>query len=206
MAEVPAARLGADAARWLRGIGSVETQPGLTEEELAGAERAFGFEFPDDLRTFLASALPVRDRELEDDPYRATVFGFPDWRNGDPEHLRAQVEFPVTGVWHEIERGHWPRAWGQRPSPADRALRTARRRLADVPRLVPVYTHRYLPSGRGTWGHPVLSVQGTDIVCYGADLADYVRREFALDEWEAAHPPGSHEFPAATVSFWKDYV
>ena len=68
-----------------------------------------------------------------------------------------------------------------------RARRTTRPRSpppgppwSPCPRLVPVYSHRYLPAGRGASGHPVLSVMQTDIICYGADLDDYLYREFGL--------------------------
>lgn len=44
----------------------------------------------------------------------------------------------------------------------------------DDPRL----GHRYLPAGRGTYGHPVLSIYQTDIIVYGTDLADYISCEF----------------------------
>jgi hypothetical protein len=200
------AQLGVEASRRLRETGPVEMQPGLTETEFVEIERRFGFEFPDDLRAFLASTLPIWAGAYDADPDRATIFGFPDWRNGDPELLRLQVEFPVEALLDDIERGHWPNAWGERPLRADRALGVARRRLGEVPRLVPVYAHRYLPSGRGTWGHPVLSIRGSDIIYYGADLPDYFWHEFAPAEWEEAHPYGSFEFPPATASFWKDYL
>ena len=35
--------------------------------------------------------------------------------------------------------------------------------------MIPVYAHRYLPAGRGTHGHPVLSIWQTDIIVYGTD-------------------------------------
>jgi hypothetical protein len=74
----------------------------------------------------------------------------------------------------------------------------ARARLAEVPQLVPVYEHRFLPAGRGTSGHPVLSVWQTDIIYYGRDVADYIHQEFrgrnqdTIDEAEA------------TAAFWRD--
>jgi hypothetical protein len=65
------------------------------------------------------------------------------------------------------------------------------RLLANVPRLVPVYAHRYLPAGSGTSGHPVLSVHSlSDTIVYGVNLEDYVIQEF-------------HE-PEVTVAFWRD--
>jgi hypothetical protein len=64
---------------------------------------------------------------------------------------------------------------------------------------VPVYGHRYLPAGAGTFGHPVLSVMQTDIIVYGADLADYIQREFAGQ-------PGFSGQVEATVEFWRDLL
>ncbi len=73
-------------------------------------------------------------------------------------------------VWHD--------SWSERPAERDAALEVARLHLARVPRMVPVYSHRYLPAGRGTFGHPVLSIWQTDIIYYGTDLIDYVHQEF----------------------------
>ena len=105
----------------------------------------------------------------------------------------------MEGVLFDVEQnGFWYDGWGRRPSPVADALAVARRRLADVPRLVPVYGHRYLAAGRGSAGHPVLSVQQTDIIVYGTDLADYLRREFdPAPGTPRGHVPG-------VVAFWRD--
>lgn len=97
--------------------------------------------------------------------------------------------------------GFWYDGWGPCPSDAASALATATRMLAQVPRMVPVYGHRYLPGDPGTLGHPVLSMWQTDIIYYGLDLADYIDREFGRrgpgeDPWE----------PRASVDFWRDLV
>ncbi|GLY14451.1 hypothetical protein Kisp01_14660 [Kineosporia sp. NBRC 101677] len=69
----------------------------------------------------------------------------------------------------------------------------AERLLAEVPTLVPVYAHRYLPTGSGTSGHSVLSVHWlSDTVVYGIDLEDYVVREF--------------QEPSEVVPFWRDWL
>ncbi len=63
----------------------------------------------------------------------------------------------------------------------------------------PVYAHRYLPAGRGTYGHPVLSIYQTDIIVYGTDLADYINcefgRRFISPDWT----------PPPMVPFWSDF-
>ncbi len=67
--------------------------------------------------------------------------------------------------------------------------------------MVPVYGHRFLPAGRGTWGHPVLSMWGTDIIRYGSDLAQYITHEFGSQTDRDFTPDGD-----VTVDTWRDYV
>jgi hypothetical protein len=159
--------------------------PGLTETELAAVEQEFGFSFAADHRAFLAESLP-------------TARGWPDWRDGDRDQLRERLARPVEGVLFDVaENGFWYEGWGSRPSQADEALTIARRFLMTVPRLVPVYGHRYLPAGRDGSGHPVLSVMQTDIIVYGADLGAYLRHEFGGRPLQYGRP---------TVAFWRDLV
>ena len=73
----------------------------------------------------------------------------------------------------------WHRSWGQRPADTGEALRAARQHLSRAPKMIPVCGHRYLPAGRGSYGHPVLSIYQTDIIVYGTDLADYINCEFS---------------------------
>lgn len=84
---------------------------------------------------------------------------------------------------------------------------TARQMLAQAPTMVPVYGHRYLPAGRGTWGHPVLSMYQTDIICYGADLVDYINREFSYDPppWSEGPDP-SQPCPSGQTSSDSDHL
>ena len=174
-------------------------EPGLTDAEFDRIERAYGFEFADDHRAFLAAGLPVDDGPTEG---RWTLW--PDWRNGDPDKLRERLAQPVDGVLFDVEHNRfWYKAWGDRPTDTQEALATARTHLARVPRMVPVYSHRCVPAGRGTWGHPVLSIMQTDVIYYGTDLADFVYQQFGgpcldrMDErWD----------PQATVEFWSYFV
>lgn len=179
------ATLGADAARRLGAVGTADIAPGLTAEEFAGIESEYGFEFADDHRAFLSAGLPLGDK-------------WPDWRLGKRRLLRNWLQMPVDGVLFDVEwNERWYDAWGLRPTRMKDALRTARYNLARVPSMVPVFGHRFLPAGRGMFGHPVLSMYQTDIVCYGDDLAHYIDTEFGT---------GPHRPVAAqpTVEFWSD--
>ncbi|WP_233625125.1 hypothetical protein [Actinoplanes sp. ATCC 53533] len=173
------------AADVLASYGRFPLRPGLTSSELAAVEQEFGFSFADDHRAFLAAGLPFGR-------------GWPDWRDGDRGQLRERLALPVEGVLFDVaENGFWYEGWGQQPAETAEAVAAARRSLMTVPRLVPVYSHRYLPAGRGTSGHPVLSVMQTDIISYGADLTAYLRHEFGGEPLK----PGR-----ATVTFWRDLV
>ncbi|MFF6787532.1 hypothetical protein ACFY9C_00475 [Streptomyces filamentosus] len=180
-------RLTLDAARALQGMLRTEIGPGLTERELDAVEARFGFVFSADHRVFLASGLPRGSST------------WPDWRDGDPEDLANWLAWPVEGVLFDVEHsGFWHPAWPSRPAERSEALRVARTGLESVPRLVPVYGHRYLPGTAGEHGHPVLSVHQTDVILYGNDLTDYIHREFAgRSSGLLAH---------ATVDFWSYFV
>jgi hypothetical protein len=199
------ARLGTDAANQLAQLDCCEIAPGLTDAEFARIEAEFEFEFADDHRAFLAAGLPVNTPfKPEPGVYYTWEQPWPDWRNATQEDLHYRLQWPVDGVLFDVKNDvMWDPSWGERPTETDQALEIARRELARVPKLIPVYGHRFLPAGRRTSGHPVLSVHQTDIICYGTDLVDYIHREFgpasrtsAAEDWN----------PQATVPFWRDLI
>ncbi|MBO0869317.1 MAG: hypothetical protein J2P15_12195 [Micromonosporaceae bacterium] len=197
-------RLGAEAMRRLRRWDVCAIEAGLTGAEIHRVETEFGFQFSDDHRVFLAAGLPVNTRPVPRVP--GVIYThpkpWPDWRSDDSATLRRFMEWPVEGVLFDVEHnGFWHDGWEPRPDERAAALQTARRMLADVPRMVPIYGHRYLPAGRGTFGHPVLSMWQTDIIYYGLDLADYIDREFGGADVRRARSDGT---PQSTVNFWHD--
>ncbi|MFF3364498.1 hypothetical protein [Streptomyces misionensis] len=193
-------RLGAEAACRLAATGLYEFESGLTDVEFARIEQEYGFEFADDHRAFLATGLPVNVPPEEGQTWSRP---WPEWRGGDLDSLRRQLDWPVEGVLLDVEHnGFWYEGWGERPADETAALDTARRHLAEVPVLVPVYAHRYLRAGRGSFGHPVLSMWQTDVIYYGLDLVDYMHQEFD----EARGEAGESWNPRATVPFWRDLL
>lgn len=182
-----AVRLGREAAQRLALSGVCEVRPGLTDREFTWIESEYGIEFADDHRAFLAAGLPINSARPEDGATWEQPW--PDWRDGEEEELRLHVGWPVRVVLHDVEHGAWLRSWGARPASSAEALRIAGQELAREPKLIPVYGHRFLPGGRGTYGGQVLSIWGTDIISYGRDLAEYITNDFyPLDEdagpWE----------------------
>ncbi|GAA1658018.1 hypothetical protein ACFQY4_17410 [Catellatospora bangladeshensis] len=185
----------------LRSVCAID--PGLTCAEFDEIEHEFGFQFADDHRAFLAAGLPVNTRPEPREPgvYYAHAEPWPDWRRADRDQVRAALNWPIEGVLYDVEHNSfWYESWDARPQDMAEALATAARMLAQVPPMVPVYGHRYLPAGRGESGHPVLSMWQTDIIYYGFNLADYIDREFDRDCDEDPREP------RATVDFWRDLV
>jgi hypothetical protein len=194
--------LGREAAKRLAGLGCCEIGTGLRDDELDGVEQRYGFTFADDHRAFLAAGLPLNSpHPAADGRIHTHSAPWPDWRDGDPAALRTALDLPVVGVLHDVEHGFWSTTWGPRPGGLSARMEAARRVLAQAPAMVPVYGHRYLPGGRGGHGHPVLSMWGTDIICYGADLADYVDQEFGGRGLQLPAEPWS-----PTVPFWRELL
>ena len=191
-----ATRLGEEAAQRLARTGRCGIGPGLADAEFARIERDYEFEFADDHRAFLAAGLPL------DSPERGRRrSSWPDWRDADPGDLRERLGWPVEGVLFDVEHNaFWLPSWGQQPADTGEALRAARQHLDRVPKMIPVYGHRYLPAGRGTYGHPVLSIYQTDIIFYGTDLADYISCEFS--RWFIS----ADWTPPPMVPFWSDFL
>lgn len=171
------------AAELLAASGRFPVAAGLTDDELTAIEHEFGFTFAPDHRAFLAAGVP-------------TGRGWIDWRNPDRASLRERLAIPVEGVLFDVgENAFWYEGWGPRPTRTDAALTSARGYLMTVPRMIPVYSHRYLPAALPS--QPVLSIFQTDVVHYGNDLLDWLNREFGLGS-----PAGSVARP--TVAFWRD--
>ncbi|MFL6233734.1 MAG: hypothetical protein ACJ76N_11415 [Thermoanaerobaculia bacterium] len=146
----------------------IEFDAGLTDAEVAETEELFGFRFSPDLLEFLQTAFPRGPK-------------FPDWRSGDEDELREWLDLPRQGILFDVEHsGFWLEEWGPRPGTLDEALRIASELVVAAPRLIPIYGHRMMPDEPHLQGNPVFSVHGTDIIIYGLDLENYLRREFGL--------------------------
>lgn len=143
----------------------VPIEKGLSDEEFARVEAAYGFTFPPDLRAILHEGLPVGD-------------GFPNWRDGSSQQLQMRFDLPTSGLLYEVARANmWWKQWGPRPVDIEQAVRLARAALRKAPVLVPVYSHCYIPSSPNLAGNPVFFVYLKDVFISGIDIADFFQRD-----------------------------
>ena len=69
--------------------------------------------------------------------------------------------------------------WGEMPVDIAKRFEIVRSDYRNWPRLIPVFSHRYISSEPCAPGNPVYSVYQTDIIFYGANLTDYLCNEFS---------------------------
>lgn len=146
----------------------VRFSAGLTDDAITKIEEIYAIRFPDTLRAFYQTALPI----FADDPTFPDDFSpFPRWDDFSPENvaaIRQRMRDPYEWLKRDIERGFWLPAWGEK---------TTEELFENAPVLIPIFLHRYMPVLRGA-KVPVISTVGRDTICYGLTLEDYLLREF----------------------------
>jgi hypothetical protein len=166
----------------IRGVEKWE--PGYTAAELEDAQARFGLRFPPDLHALLR---------------RARMPGALDWTRDD-EKIRAMLAWPLEGILFDVEEAHlwWPE-WGERPAEPEARAAVVAAVIADAPKLIPLFAHRYLPEEPFEAGNPVFSVYQSDIIFYGSNLPGYIANEFS-DPRNYVLGPMKH------IRFWSDAV
>ncbi len=64
--------------------------------------------------------------------------------------------------------------------------------------MIPVFSHRYIPSEPCLPGNPVFSIMGTDILYYGYDLTSYFFAEFQVPA------PAVTAMVPRHIAFWSE--
>lgn len=121
-----------------------------------------------------------------------------DWITSAPATIRDRLAWPFESFWFDVQRnGVWWPEWGDKPVAADAQRDRLREVFASAPKLIPLFGHRYLPAEPSECGNPVFSVYQTDVICYGADLADWLERErggYMIKPWP----------PIKEIAFWSE--
>ena len=157
---------------------------GYTQDELDAAQAKYDLVFPPDLVALLRERRPA--------------IGY-DWRS-DEKEIRERLAWPFEGLLFDVENNvlWWPE-WGERPARAEDRADVLRSVVAQAPKLIPLISHRYLPAEPHEAGNPVFSVYQSDVIYYGANLADYFEREFG-------DPRRPLPEPIKRIRFWSDFA
>jgi hypothetical protein len=145
-------------------------EKGLTKDEIKKVENQYSIIFPEELKNFYTMALPVSK-------------GFYNWRDMSQENLffiNNAIDFPRKLLYENIDDIYWPEEWDEEPSTIQDKREILINRLSKAPQLIPIYSHRYLPSIYGEIQIPIMSIHGADIIYYGENLSSYFEIEFGI--------------------------
>lgn len=72
---------------------------------------------------------------------------------------------------------------GGQPERIEEAQKVLLKHYNNAPKLIPIYSHRYMPFIPENTNIPVFSIMQSDIVYYGTDLISYLEIEFGLKQY-----------------------
>jgi hypothetical protein len=162
---------------------------GYSLSELEEVQSKWGLRFPPDLIELLREHRPLIGGR-----------GSFDWLLSEPSVIQDRLDWPFELFWFDVEKNEswWPE-WGEKPA----GVTGQRDRLKEIfnsaPKLIPLFGHRYIPAEPFEIGNPVLSVYQMDVICYGTDLDDWLRRE--QHGW-ASRPWGNIK----EITFWSEVL
>ncbi|HJQ56101.1 MAG TPA: hypothetical protein VJ890_04305 [Vineibacter sp.] len=161
---------------------------GYSQHELEVIQERWNLRFPSDLVDLLRERRPLLDGP-----------GAFDWLLSDPVDIQGRFDWPFEGFCFDIEHNEvwWPE-WGPKPEGLGEQFERLREVFAGVPTLIPLSGHRYLPADPFEPGNPVFSVYQTDIICYGANLQDWIKHE--REGWS------DDGLPIKEIRFWSEAI
>ncbi|MFZ2539073.1 MAG: hypothetical protein WAX04_09240 [Oscillospiraceae bacterium] len=175
----------------LEKMGVIFTE-GLQKQEFVDIERYYKITFPPDLNAFLSTALPISNE-------------FINWRDcseGNINRIKDRLGWPLEGMIFDIEHNSfWYSKWGAKPNDLSKSIEMCKEEFNKVPKLIPVCSHRYIPSEPNEVGNPIFSVYQTDIIYYGENLLTYLEVEFHLKNYEEIDLDSIKK-----IRFWSDFV
>ena len=171
-------------------------EPGLSADEIQRAEDQFQLTMAPLWQEVLSFVHPV---ELPEPPRAANGIRrwtrFPDWRLRDIRATQSLIDGAVEGVLFDVEHnGFWWRAWGDPPEDTKDRIEKALSELVQVPRLTPLWDHRYAGS---TNDSPVLSIVQTDLYIPALTL-----RGMVGGSAQTADDLAPEQYPIGDVPFW----
>jgi len=148
-------------------------QKGLTADEIIQIEDFYDIVFNIDHKNYLLKCIFIGE-------------GFYDWRNdakSNVKKIKEMLNWPLEGILFDIEHNnYWPTEIEIQPQILEEKKNIfAEYYLNNIPKLIPIFSHRYMCSEPQKIGAPVYSVYQTDIIYYGDNIVDYFVKEFRLN-------------------------
>ncbi|WP_024294764.1 hypothetical protein [Lacrimispora indolis] len=164
---------------------------GINETDLSKIHQIYEIMLPKELIEFYSLALPISK-------------GFYNWKDfslSNIEHIKSALKRPENDLIELVDEVYWCDDWGEEPLDENEKAEVINNFLKTAPKLIPIFTHRYLPSYPDNKSNPVFSIHGTDVIYYGNDLLSYLQIEFGLKDYnDIDYSKIPH------VPFWSDLI
>ncbi|XDD47314.1 hypothetical protein AB3N60_04295 [Leptospira sp. WS39.C2] len=166
---------------------------GLTDTEISKIENEYSISFNIDHLKYLKTGLVIGER----------FYNWRDFSENNIYKIKKMLNWPLEGILFDIKNNlFWYNKIGKKPEKLENQIAI----FSDwyhlnVPKLIPIYSHRFMPSEPKRSGTPVYSVYQTDIIYYGEDIISYFNLEFSLNiTKEVVMNEGENKEPY----FWND--
>lgn len=169
---------------------NIQFDNGLSDEEIAKIELLYGIRFPLSLKEMYQKALPVS----------RSFYNWRDFNKSNIDKIQNMLNWPLDGILFDVENNvFWHKSWGLKPPNFFEAKQKCIEEMKKVPRLIPVFGHRYIPVIDDVDDPPILSVYQTDIIYCGINLENYFRHEFMLPPFD-----GIIQDKLIPIPFWSE--
>jgi hypothetical protein len=130
-----------------------QIEPGLTDEEIAAAEKAYGAPLPPDLKLLLQVGFIGNNGKLAEKTAK-----WPNWRQPLEEHQKAR-EWLQQAFTFDIKTNHyWTEQFGKKPASTEESVAQALSVMETWPPLMRLFSHRFIPTYPAEPGNPVISM------------------------------------------------
>jgi hypothetical protein len=173
----------------------IKFDKGLNADEYLEIETFYDISFPKSLKEMYQVAVPVSH----------SFYNWRDFSKANVEKIKSKLEWPLEGVLFDVEENcFWDNSWGEKPTDLIEAKKKCIEEMKKVPRLLPIYSHRYIPIVKGIDNPPIFSVYQTDAIYYGVDLENYLRIEFGFLPWDFINEAIDKD-EIVQIPFWSQF-
>ena len=138
----------------------------LSLQEIDMIEKIYDYNFPDEFIHFLSEDFHIYKGQYD----------WKDFSNDNIQEIKKIIHYPVEYLRDNILEIEWNERWGAEPLNAGEKNKKIKEQLALAPQLFPVFAHRYIPIINHR-NPPVLSIHGSDVIYYGKNYKQYIRKE-----------------------------
>ena len=165
---------------------------GMSAQEMIEIEKFYNISFPVELKNLYSVGVPISN-------------GFYNWRDMSSKNtkiIKNALKMPIKGLQSDLENGDfWCENWGLQPDNIEEAQRVLLKHYNNAPKVIPIYSHRYMPFIPENTNIPVFSIMGSDIIYYGTNLISYLDVEFGSKQYKDIMQANFQH-----VDFWSDLL